>query len=423
MEVNLTLFRKIARLTSDQVLKINKSVLEKTVSLKEALALCELENARTKTLILAEQLLGGGEVLRQFMDSFTDQTLDAFQKAQVGPKGNQIGSDLEEYCRKLKNSGNSSVFEPKVQVVLTKDRGPSPKADVMVVTADEPDEASWRTIQGLLQQARKVNPSFGVVLVFENNEGLEDIKEDIQSELKRPPTEVYFLRGNPSVKNSVRRNAFYGLVVGKVFNGPLQIINGNLTDTLKQVVRIMSPPNSRVVVYPMATKVPLVVVHDEETAHVQYVVTENDQKKLNSLMLREPMKENVGVVTLESEKFPKDKENNTVDAESYQGEQLVESSSEKDGEDTEEKDQREKSGESSLEEDGGDTEEKNQGENQLVVSSSEEEKADIEEKDKGEQIPDEKDAEEGKYAEEEEDVEEKGEAGKLDPEQNGAVDD
>ena len=294
MEVNLTLFRKIARLKPEQVQKMEQPVMDRVISLKEALALCDLENSRIKTLVLAGQLLGNWspeEVMRQYPDSFPDHTLDAFRKAQVAPKGNQLGLDLEEYCQKLTKSKNLSEVEPKVKISPPTNIKLPQKVDVVVITADSPTKEYWNIIKSWLKEVKKVNSSVGVVLVVEDNDGLEEVKQYIRTDLRREPTEIFFQRKNSPVKDSVRKNILYGLVAGKVFNGLLYVLNGELKENLQKIVHCMSPPNPSVVVFPMASKVPLAIAHVEETAHVEYFVTKDDEKKLNSLFSKELMKE------------------------------------------------------------------------------------------------------------------------------------
>ena len=293
MPVSKTLFRKFGRLSSSQVEEMKKPVNDKEISLKEAVENAMKENDRIKTLSLAGRLLGNlstEQVMSDYSRFFEMNVLDSYRGAIAGVGGNQRGKDLEDYCQSLLMSDDISLVEPKVEIqIVSSGFTVKGSVQVAVLTGDSPKQ-SLEIIADITTRLKKENPSLALVTVYESNEEIEETKEALEAILKKPMTEIFFTKQKAAIENNYKQNIIYSLTAGKVFGKPINKINGDIKDDLNKVVASLSPPEARIASFPIATCVPLTLIHTEKTRKVSYYSTQKEEPKLMSLLKKNSSK-------------------------------------------------------------------------------------------------------------------------------------
>ena len=292
LPISKQFFRKLGRLTGEQVKEMKEPVLEKVLSLSEAVENAMKENDRQKTLSLAAQKLGNittQAVIRDYEEFFTDQILDSYRGCVVGTKSNQIGRDLEDYCDKimLRVGESSPIPEPKVELMLV-EQGLTVigKIDVAVITGNNPEQ-SKEAVLDIVKNLQKTGRGFGLVTAFKGNEGIHQFKEDLEETVKRRVTDIYFTQATGLEKNGYSENIVYGVTVGKVFGNSIKKVNGDFSESIGKLVASLSPPDARVALFHLSTTLPLPLIHTIGTKKAEYYLTESDGAKLLAKMKKD----------------------------------------------------------------------------------------------------------------------------------------
>ena len=197
LPIKKDLFRKIGRLSEGAALAIKTQVLERKVSLKEAVEHCLQVQEREKTLTCAAELLGNcttAEVLASWGEVFTDKVLDSF--AGANRNGNRRGKDLEEFCEKLLLS-NEDNLQPKVTIEdIERKTITIGKIDTVVMTIDEMgEEDTIGFLKNALKAIKEKNEEFNIIIEFSSENKDEDImkiKKFLEEETEKPVTRVFF---------------------------------------------------------------------------------------------------------------------------------------------------------------------------------------------------------------------------------------
>ena len=303
LPVNKQFFKKIGRLTGEQVENMKVSVMKKEISLTQAVENAMKSNDREKTLSLASQKLGNitsDEVLRLYGDSFNNQVLDSFRGAVLGRKENKIGKDLGEYCDQLLLGGENKP-EPKVEVkVVNNGIIVDGKIDVAVITCESP-EKSHNTILEMLETIQKKTYGSNLVVISKDNEGITHLKECLEEKTRKKVTDIYFTKENGVEQGGFEQNIYYGLTAGKVLGKVVKKVNGIISDNLVKVVASLSPPNARLALFHMARTIPLTLIHTADSSKTEYHIVQRDEHKLLSKLKNDAMVEHEEVEVSEKE--------------------------------------------------------------------------------------------------------------------------
>ena len=285
MPINKQFFKKIGRLTGEQVKEMKEPVLTKVVSLQVAVEYAMKESDRQKTMSMAAQKLGNittHELIREYKEFFTDQVLDSFRGSVFGKKSNQVGRDLEDYCDKILLNDSSARPEQKVEVKLVeKGLTTLEQIDVAVITGNKPKE-SMAAVEDIVKNIKNRSKSCGLVAVFKENEGMNDFKESLEEIVKKDATDIYFTEAKGSEQNGYTQNIVYGLTVGKVMGKSIKKVNNDLCHSVRKIVESLSPPNAKVALFHLSTTLPLPLIHTASTKKAQYYITQGDEEKLRN---------------------------------------------------------------------------------------------------------------------------------------------
>ena len=285
MPINKQFFKKIGRLTGEQVKEMKEAVLTKVVSLREAVEYAMKESDRQKTMSMAAQKLGNittQELIREYKEFFTDQVLDSFRGSVFGKKSNQVGRDLEDYCDKILLNDSSARPEPKVEVKLV-EQGLTTleQIDVAVITGNKPKE-SMAAVEDIVKNIKNSSKCCGLVTVFKENEGIYEFKESLEKIVKKNVTEIYFTEAKGSEQNGYTQNIVYGLTVGKVMGKSIKKVNSDVCHSVRKIVESLSPPGAKVALFHLSTTLPLPLIHTASTKKAQYYITQSDEEKLRN---------------------------------------------------------------------------------------------------------------------------------------------
>ena len=292
MPVNKVLFKKIGRLTPKQAETMKEPVINKEISLKEAVNNSMKELDREKTLAMVAQQLGHistEEVKTIYSEKFTNVVLDSFRGAIIGKrrkKSNQEGRYLVEYCDMiLLTKETNTIHEPQIDICVVKEcaEGVQGKVDVAVFLAQNARD-SQNTILEKLKDLKQSNSCVSLVCAFEENVELNTLKENVKEMLEYDYEEVYFKSKKIVLKKQFECNIMYGLVAGKIFEPAVKILNGFIDEDLKKVVSSLSPPKARLALFHMAEKTPVPIIHLKETEKVVYFVKEEKEGQLSALL-------------------------------------------------------------------------------------------------------------------------------------------
>ena len=308
LPVNKQFFKKIGRLTGEQVENMKVSVMKKEISLTQAVENAMKSNDREKTLSLVSQKLGNitsDEVVRLYSDSFNTQVLDSFRGAVLGRKGNKIGKDLEDYCDQVLLGGKNKP-EPKIEVkIVNEGIIVDGKIDVAVITCESP-ELSTNTIVEMIEIIQKKTYGSNLVVVSKDNKGITHLKQCLEEKTRKKVTDIYFTQEKGVEQGGFEQNIYYGLTAGKVFGRAVKKINGIISVNLRKVVASLSPPSARLALFHMAKTIPLTLIHTADSSKTEYHIVPRDEQKLLSKLKNDYLVELEEVVVSEKESITND---------------------------------------------------------------------------------------------------------------------
>ena len=303
LPVNKQFFKKIGRLTGEQVENMKVSVMKKEISLTQAVENAMKSNDREKTLSLVSQKLGNitsDKVFRLYSDSFNTQVLDSFRGAVLDRKGNKIGKDLEDYCDQVLLGGKNKP-EPKIEVkIVNEGIIVDGKIDVAVITCESP-ELSTNTIVEMIEIIQKKTYGSNLVVVSKDNKGITHLKQCLEEKTRKKVTDIYFTQEKGVEQGGFEQNIYYGLTAGKVFGRAVKKINGIISVNLRKVVASLSPPSARLALFHMAKTIPLTLIHTADSSKTEYHIVPRDEQKLLSKLKNDSLVELEEVVVSEKE--------------------------------------------------------------------------------------------------------------------------
>ena len=77
-------------------------------------------------------------------------------------------------------------------------------------------------------------------------------------------------------------NLYYGILSGEIYFESVNILNVTVKAALKSIVEKMSPKNCRIAALFSSKSVPVCIVHNEKTEHIDYLVSESNKKILET---------------------------------------------------------------------------------------------------------------------------------------------
>ena len=288
LPIKRTLLKNISRLKSEQITNLKNSVLSNRISLAAGVAMCVKEQEREKTLNLVSQIMEESEeiVMRDYGDHFNNDVLDSFSKAVYGKneqgilKSNTMGRNLVKYCMEI-TKGNDTT-EPQVMVWSVEDYKLvlDSNVNVLVAICDWNEEFCGR-LSDILNIIKPGN-SDGILLICNKIEGIEEAKKVLTERGRIEIKNVYFERENSIKEGSFMNNLYYGILSGEIYFESINILNVTVKAALKSIVEKMSPKNCRIVALYSSKSVPVCIVHNEETEHIDYLVSESNKKILDT---------------------------------------------------------------------------------------------------------------------------------------------
>ena len=288
LPIKRTLFKDISRLKSEQITSLRNSVLSNKISLAAGVALCMKEQEREKTRNLVSQIMEESEeiVMRDYGDHFNNDVLDSFSKAVYGKneqgilKSNTLGRNLVNYCMEIMK-GNTTT-EPQVMVWSVDDYKLvlDSNVNVLVATCDWDEEFCGRFSEIL--NIVKLGNSDGILLICNKIEGIQEAKKVLVERGRSEVKNIYFERENSIKEGSFVNNMYYGILSGEIYFESVNVLNATVKAALKNIVVKMSPQNCRIAALYGSKSVPVCIVHNEEAEHVDYLVSENNKKILET---------------------------------------------------------------------------------------------------------------------------------------------
>ena len=152
--------------------------------------------------------------------------------------------------------------------------------NVLVATCDWNEEFCGRLIDIL--NIVKLGNSDGILLICNKIEGIEEAKKVLMERGRIEIKNVYFKRENSIKEGSFINNLYYGILSGEIYFESVNILNVTVKAALKSIVEKMSPKNCRIAALFSSKSVPVCIVHNEKTEHIDYLVSESNKKILDT---------------------------------------------------------------------------------------------------------------------------------------------
>ena len=189
--------------------------------------------------------------------SFTNDVLDSYEGAVVGPQGNERGKCLERYCKSIW-AGKTST--PKVQ--FRTPQGVNELEDILsesetvIVNISTCDECPCALLENVFFTKKK-----NILVLFKSQKEQADMLKMLQSNEKSRSMilkELYF-KMSPKMKGLYNDNLQFAILIGcLIHKPPLPVLNKSLSS----VVGILTPPNSSVSFW-SSGNLPFLPIHSE----------------------------------------------------------------------------------------------------------------------------------------------------------------
>ena len=245
------LFRKFASMDEDYFKDSLPGVTRKELSLKDLIENFSKILIRRNTASLVQQEFGSssfGEVKTLFPGKFEDKTLDSFAGAAIGDNENDIGTDLQDYCRSIieeKEAVPKLTFTEITSFAeLDLEKLGNPKTIVINIEDVKSD------LIGKMEHLKLAYHHVSFILIFANQDQQLEVYELLKDDVNKKvftPRKICFLKETPKVVNKFSENMVHGIVCcANIYQAPLKEFNGPIAN-LDGVVNQISPPGSTLV--------------------------------------------------------------------------------------------------------------------------------------------------------------------------------
>lgn len=284
MPVNKRLFLKLGKIEFEDIENIKLVVINRKMSLKEAVEGCIKVKDRGNVLSLVGQLMGNmssDSVKDIYGHIITDEFLDNYLGAVIGKSANLLGKNLTKICEEIEVEAPEDVTVKCKTTVLKsltelKERQIE-KVDVAVITSN----GVGKRFGSVVDKVISVNKNCSFVILTDTDQACEELKVCMEEKIEQEPRKVFVKKDKAELKQGVEENIWYGLVFGLILNPPMKTMYDSVDDGLRNLVKCIANPQASLCVFSMYPKIPCNIIHDENHK-VEYFGDENGIKILDT---------------------------------------------------------------------------------------------------------------------------------------------